>query len=334
MKALVTGGTGFIGAHVVRALLARGAAVRCLVRASSRIDNLSGLDIELARGDLCAPESLEGAIRGVDVVFHCAADYRLYARDPAALYAVNVEGTRSLLALADKHGIERFVYTSSVGALGLENDGTPADERTPVRRRDLVGHYKRSKFDAEQVAFAWANRGFPVILVNPSTPVGELDIKPTPTGRLIVDFLDGKLPAYVDTGLNLIDVRDVAEGHLLAADHGKPGERYILGHRNVELRRLLEMLSSLTGRPAPKLKLPHWVPIGFAALDTASARLLGREPRVALDAARLSRKRMYFDASKAVRELGLPQSPIEDALRRAVGWFRENGYVQHDAVLS
>jgi dihydroflavonol-4-reductase len=325
---LVTGGTGFIGAHVVRALLSKGRAVRCLVRPGSNRRNLEGLAVELFEGDLRDRRSLEGAVRGVSTLYHVAADYRLWTKDPGELYRSNVGGTENVLSAASEAGIPRIVYTSSVGALGLTADGSPADEKTPVSRDTIVGHYKKSKFDAERVALAYAARGLPVVIVNPSTPVGELDVKPTPTGQLIVDFLNRRLPAYVDTGLNVVDVKDVAAGHLLAAEKGRAGETYILGHRNMTLKEILDMLASVTGLPAPTLKLPHAIPLAAAAVDTFVAGLLGRPPRVSLESVRMSRHRMFFDAAKAVRELGLPQSPVEDALARAARWFRENGYVR------
>jgi dihydroflavonol-4-reductase len=325
---LVTGGTGFVGAHVVRALLAKGAKVRCLVRRSSRRSNLDDLPVEIVTGDLCDPASLERAMRGVSTLYHVAADYRLWTRDPGELYRANAGGTENVLAAAAEAGVSRVVYTSSVGALGLSPDGSPADETTPVARDEVVGHYKKSKYDAERVAEAWAARGLPVVIVNPSTPVGELDVKPTPTGQLVVDFLNRRLPAYVDTGLNLVDVRDVAAGHLLAAETGRTGEKYILGHRNMTLKEILEALSRITGLPAPTVRLPHGIPLAVAAVDTFVSGLLGRPPRVSLESVRMSRHRMFFDASKAVRELGLPQSPVEEALGRAVSWFRENGYVR------
>jgi dihydroflavonol-4-reductase len=326
MTTLVTGGTGFIGSHLVRALLARGEQVRCLARRGSRRDNLEGLEVEIAIGDLCDPSTLRPAVAGCDAVYHCAADYRLYARDPDEIYAVNVEGTRCILRAAADAGVRRIVYTSSVGALGLEPDGKPASEATPVTLERMIGHYKRSKFLGERVAEEIAREGAPVVIVNPSTPVGELDIKPTPTGRMIVDFLNGRMPAYVDTGLNLIDVRDVAHGHLLAAERGKPGERYILGNVNLSLREILGVLGRLTGLPAPWLRVPHWLPAIYASASTSFARARGVEPRVSIESVRMSRYRMYFDAAKAVRELGLPQTPIENALDRAVAWFRAKGY--------
>jgi len=325
---LVTGGTGFVGAHVVRALLAQGEPVRCLVRPSSRRANLQGLPVEIAEGDLSDRTSLSRAARGVSALYHVAADYRLWTRDPGELYRANAGGTENVLSAAAEAGVSRVVYTSSVGALGLRPDGSPADETTPVAREEVVGHYKKSKFDAERVAEAWAARGLHVVIVNPSTPVGELDVKPTPTGQLVVDFLNRRLPAYVDTGLNLVDVRDVAAGHLLAAEKGRTGEKYILGHRNMTLKEILEMLGRLTGLPAPRIRLPHAIPLAASAVDTFIAGLLGRPPRVSLESVRMSRHRMFFDPSKAVRELGLPQSPVEKALGRAVAWFRENGYVR------
>lgn len=325
---LVTGGTGFIGAHVVRALLARGGAVRCLVRAESPRTNLDGLSVELAVGDLRDRSSLERAMDGVRVLYHCAADYRLWSKDPRELHHTNVDGTRNVLDAARAARVERVVYTSSVGALGLRHDGKPADESTPVSLERVIGHYKRTKFLAERVAQDEASRGLPVVIVNPSAPVGDLDVKPTPTGQVIVDFLNRRIPAYVATGLNVIDVRDVAAGHLLAAERGRVGEKYILGHRNMALKEILDELAAITGLPAPRVRLPHWVPYLAAAWSTAVARLRGRAPRVPLESVRMARHLMYFDAGKAVRELGLPQSPVRAALARAVEWFRANGYVR------
>jgi dihydroflavonol-4-reductase len=325
---LVTGGTGFLGAHVVRALVARSRSVRCLVRPGSRRDNLQGLPVEIAQGDLGDLPSLRSALQGADALFHCAADYRLYAKDPPEIYAANVGGTENILQAAFDAGVARVVYTSSVGALGREPDGSPANEATPILREQMTGHYKKSKFDAERVAEAWAKRGLPVVIVNPSTPVGELDIKPTPTGQMIVDFLNRRMPAYVETGLNLVDARDVAEGHILAAERGRIGEKYILGNRNMTLKEILDVLSRQTGLPSPRLRVPHWIPMAAAAIDTAAARLTGRVPKIPLEGVRMSRYKMFFDSSRAVRELGFPQSPVEAALGRAVIWFREHGYVR------
>lgn len=324
---LVTGGTGFVGSHVVRALLARGRRVRCLVRPESRRDHLEGHPVEIAVGNLTDPASLAPALAGVDTLYHVAADYRLWARDPEDLYRANAGGTENILAAAAQAGVSRVVHTSSVAALGLTPDGSPGDETTPVERARIIGHYKKSKYDAERVAEKWAARGLPVVIVNPSTPIGEGDIKPTPTGQMIVDFLNRRLPAYVDTGLNLVDVRDVAQGHLAAAERGRVGERYILGNRNMTLREILETLARLTGLPAPRVRLPHWIPLTAAAVTTGLARATGRPPRISLESVRMSTHRMFFDAAKAVGELGLPQTPVEEALSRAVAWFREKGYV-------
>ncbi len=327
-RALVTGATGFVGSHLARTLLAAGHRVRCLVRPSSDRRRLSGLDLEVATGDLRRPDSLAPARGGVDTLYHCAADYRLGLRDPRELYETNVVGTENVLLAAARAGVRRVVFTSSVGALGLGRGRTPADETTPVSIERVAGAYKRTKYQAEQVALRWAARGLGVVVVNPSTPVGEGDWKPTPTGRIVVDFLNGRLPAYVDTGLNLVDVRDVAAGHLLAAERGRLGERYILGHRNLTLREMLEILGRAAGLPAPRLRLPHLVPLSAALAEEALSRLVGRTPRLSLEAVRMSTHFMYFDAGKAVRELGLPQSPVEAALARAVDWYRENGYVR------
>ncbi len=325
---LVTGGTGFIGAHVVRLLVARGGRVRCLVRAGSRRTNLEGLPVEIVEGDLCDRESLRRALRDVTTLYHCAADYRLWARDPRELYLTNVEGTANILAVAAEAHVRRVVYTSSVSAIGIEPDGSPATEQTPMHDGDLVGDYKKSKHQAELVARKAAYEGLPVVIVNPSTPVGELDVKPTPTGQIIVDFLNRRMPAYVDTGLNIVDVRDVAAGHLLAAEKGIPGKRYILGNRNMTLKEVFDKLASISGIPSPRLRLPHWIPMTYAAVDTALSKITRRPPRASLDAVRMSRHKMFVDSSLAARELGLPQTPVEQALERAVAWFRQNGYVQ------
>jgi dihydroflavonol-4-reductase len=310
------------------ALLDEGAEVRCLVRSSSSRRNLEGSEAaEVVTGDLRDPSSVARALEGCDTVFHCAADYRLFVRDPQEMYRSNVDGTRNVLRAAADAGVSKVVYTSSVGALGLNADGSPADETVPVTLEDMLGHYKRSKFLAERVADEFAADGLPVVIVNPSTPIGDRDVKPTATGRVILDFLNRKTPAYVDTGLNWIDVKDVARGHLLAAERGRHGEKYILGNENLSLLGIFERLERLTGLSAPRVRLPHWVPLTVAAIDTGWARLTGGEPRVALDGVRLSRYKMYFSADKAVRELGLPQTPIDEPLARAVEWFRENGYV-------
>jgi dihydroflavonol-4-reductase len=327
MGVFLTGGTGFIGSHVARALVARGETVRCLHRPTSERGDLVDLDVQWVVGDLTDRDSLKRAMTGADTVFHCAADYRLYARDPAELYRANVEGTRNVLELAAELGVQKIVYTSSVGTLALHGAGRqPANENARASIGDMVGDYKRSKFLAEQIAEEWIERGLPVVVVSPSTPIGERDVKPTPTGQIIVDFLNDRLPAYVDTGLNVVDVHDVAQGHLLAAERGRPGEHYILGHLNLTLEQLLGLLARLTGRRPPRVKLPHWVPLAIAHMEAPVARWLHRDPRVPLDGVRMSKSFMFFDGSKAVRELGVPQSPIETALERAVGWFIDHGY--------
>jgi dihydroflavonol-4-reductase len=325
---LVTGGTGFIGAHVVRALLAKGRSVRCLVRSESRRSNLEGLNVEIVVGDVTDPASLAPAMTGVQTVFHCAADYRLSVPDPRPLFECNVVGTENVMRAASQARVEKVVHTSSVGALGRTADGSPATEDTPVAPSSLIGPYKRSKYEAERVAEQWSERGLPVVIVNPSTPVGELDVKPTPTGQMIVDFLNRRMPAYVDTGLNLIDVRDVAEGHILAAERGRVGQKYILGNRNMTLKEILDALSRLTGIPSPRIQLPYWIPLAAAAVDAAKSRITGRAPRIPLEGVRMSRYRMFFDPSRAVRELGLAESPVDEALARAVAWFRENRYAR------
>jgi dihydroflavonol-4-reductase len=328
MRALVTGGTGFIGSHVVRALVDDGVSVRVLARAASDRRALVGLPVEIVTGDLAEPGSLAAALAGVEVLYHVAADYRLWAPDPTVLYRVNVDGTRALLRAAEASGVARVVYTSSVGALGLPSDGRPGTEETPVRLEDMVGDYKRSKFLAEREAETAAARGLPVVIVNPSAPVGPWDWKPTPTGRMLVDYLRGRMLAYLDTGLNVVHVRDVARGHLLAAARGRPGERYILGHveGNLGLRAIFERLAPYTGVPAPRVRLPHGAARVLAAGSELLARLAGTEPVIARTAVRMAAKRMFFDPSRAVRELGLPQTPVDEALHDAVDWFWTHGY--------
>lgn len=328
MKVFVTGATGFIGASLVRELLREGCSVRALVRPDSDRRNLSGLDLELWEGDLRDRESLGRGLAGCDTLYHAAADYRLWTRRPADMYEINVGGTRNILEAALAQGISRVVYTSSVGTLGNPGNGVPGSETTPVTLADMVGHYKKSKFLAEREAENFVARGLPLVIVNPSTPVGALDVKPTPTGKIIVDFLNRRMPAYLDTGLNIIDVVDCARGHILAARHGRVGEKYILGNANLTLRDIFAMLAEITGTPAPRVRLPY-APILLAAyLNEALSRVTSREPLIPLAGVQMARKFMFFDSSKAVRELGLPQSPVRDALRRAVEWFRSNGYVR------
>lgn len=326
MRVLVTGATGFIGSSVVRVLIDAGCQVRALVRAGADTRAIEGLPVELCAGDVRDAESVRAAVRGCRHVYHVAALYTYWTRHPADIYTTNVDGTRNVLAAAEAEGIERFVHTSSVATLGLHANGTPADEETPATLADMVSDYKRSKFLAEQVALDFAKRGLPVVIVNPSTPVGVRDIKPTPTGRIVLDFINGRMPAYVDTSLNIVDVEDVAVGHWLAAQKGEVGRRYILGNRNMTMKEILEVLARITGRPAPRVRLPLWVAMAFAHWDTALARVLpSHVPRATPDTVRLAHKAMVFDPSRAVRELGLPQSDPCEALRKAVDWFRQSG---------
>lgn len=325
-KVFVTGATGFIGACLARELLAFGCRVRVLARPGSDRRNLAGLDVEFSEGDLLDSESLARGISGCDTLFHVAADYRLWTRDPSSMYSVNVGGTRAVLEAALQKGVSRVVYTSSVGTLGNPGDGTPGNEETPVSFSDMVGHYKKSKFLAEREAEKFIQRGLPLVIVNPSTPVGPHDIKPTPTGKIIVDFLNRKMPAYLDTGLNLIDVEDCAKGHILAALHGRIGERYILGNENLTLRDIFALLEEISGLPAPRLKLPYTPILVAAYINEGISRLTGREPLIPLAGVQMAGKHMFFDSSKAVRELGLPSGPVKDALQKAVDWFRSEGY--------
>ncbi len=330
-KTLVTGGTGFVGRAIVEALLAQGREVRVLARRPQH-PALQGLSVEVVKGDLTAPDSLQQALQGCSRLFHVAADYRLWVPDPATMYEINVTGTRSLLQAALAAGLEKVVYTSTVGTLGNPGDGTPGTEETPVTLADMVGHYKRSKFLAEQVTLEYAARGLPVVIVNPSTPVGPWDNRPTPTGQMIVDFLNGKVPAFLDSGLNLIHVRDVAAGHLLAEERGRVGEKYILGYVNLTLAEIFAQLAALSGRPAPRWRLPYYPILGLAYLNEFwSTWITRRPPRIPLTAVKMAKKYMYFDSQKAVRELGLPQTPIAAALEEAVAWFRQHGFVQSTA---
>jgi dihydroflavonol-4-reductase len=327
MLAFVTGATGFLGSHVARVLADQGAELRLLVRSTSNLRNLEGLKAETATGDLRDAGSLEKAMSGCDTVFHVAADYRLWVRDPAEMYRSNVDGTRAILEAARKNSVRRVVYTSSVATVGFTGNGNPADEDSPVSLADMIGHYKRSKFMAEQVAVE-AGRRMHVVTVNPTTPVGEQDVKPTPTGRIVVDFLKRKFPAYVETGLNLVDVRECALGHIAALEKGKPGERYILGGENLTLKQILDKLGKITGLPSPKVKLPYIFAFAAGVVDEAiTGRMLHREPRATVDTVRMGRKKMFASSGKAERELGWKIVPVEGALRRAVEWFKGNGYV-------
>ena len=327
MKVFVTGATGFVGSHVARVLLQRGAELRLLVRASSRTENLEGLRADRVTGDLSDAEELRKGMAGCELVFHVAADYRLWAPDPDEIYRANVEGTRAVLEAARAAGVRRVVHTSSVGTIGFQTNGHPACEDSPVALTDMIGAYKRSKFMSEQVALEAARSGLDVVVVNPTTPVGEQDIKPTPTGRVIVDFLKRKFPAYVDTGLNLVDVRECARGHAAAAEKGRSGERYILGGENLTLKQILDRLAAITGLPSPRVRLPYAVALATGAVDTLfTGVLLRREPRVTLDSVRMGRKKMFASSAKAERELGWKIVAVDDALRRAVEWFRTHGY--------
>ncbi len=327
MKCFVTGATGFLGSHVARQLLAKGAGLRLLVRSTSRLDNIADIAAERVVGDLRDLDSLQKGMAGCEFVFHVAADYRLWARNGQELYDSNVEGTRNVLQAARDSGVRRVIYTSSVATMGFGNNGRLTDEKSPVTLSSMIGDYKRSKFMAEQLVIEAGRSGQNVVMVNPTTPVGERDIKPTPSGRIVVDFLRRKFPAYVDTGLNLVDVADCANGHLLAMEKAQPGERYILGGENLTLKQILDKLASLTGLPSPNIRLPYALALATGVVDTlVVGKMLKREPRVTIDAVRMGRKKMFVSSSKAERELGWSPRPVEDALRRAVDWFQANGY--------
>jgi dihydroflavonol-4-reductase len=332
LTAFVTGATGFLGSHVARALADGGADLRLLVRPTSNIRNLAALEkADRVPGDLRDPLSLKKAMSGCDIVFHVAADYRLWTptqSDIDQMYQSNVEGTRAIIAAAQEAGVKKVVYTSSVATMGFKTDGTLVDEDAPVSLADMVSHYKKSKFMAEQIALEAGRNGANVVVVNPTTPIGEQDVKPTPTGRIILDFLKRKFPAYVETGLNLVDVHQCARGHLLAMEKARPGERYILGGENLTLKQILDKLTTITGLPSPSIKLPYGVAFAFGVLDTAvTGKLLRKTPRASIDEVRMGRKIMFVTSAKAVRELGWREMPVEGALRRAVDWFRSNGYV-------
>jgi dihydroflavonol-4-reductase len=314
---LVTGASGFLGWHVARVLLERGHSVRALVRSGSVVDRL---EVERVTGDLRDPASLERAVAGCGLVFHVAADYRLWAKDPGDLYRSNVDGTRHLLQAARSAGVERVVYTSTVGCIGIPHGGI-GNEETPVSLEDMAGDYKRSKFMAEQVALEFARAGLPVVIVNPTAPIGDHDVKPTPTGKIVLDFLNGDMPAFIDTGLNVVDVRDTAEGHLLACERGRIGERYILGSENLTLAQILQKLARITGRKAPSVRLPYAIAYAAGSASTAWASVTGRPPRVPLDAVRMARKKMWVTHEKAQRELGFHPGPADQALARAVEWM-------------
>jgi dihydroflavonol-4-reductase len=351
LKVFVTGATGFLGSHVARALSVEGAELRLLVRSTSDLRNLADLNAERVIGDLRDSASIEKAIGGCEVVFHVAADYRLWVRDPQEMYRSNVEGTRTLLASAGRQGVRRVVYTSSVATMGFGSNGRSngrvkkdgsgdakhnrmtvaerlADEDSPVSIRDMIGHYKRSKFMAEQVAIEAARSGQDVVIVNPTTPVGERDVKPTPTGRIVLDFLKRKFPAYVETGLNLVDASECARGHIQALEKGRPGERYILGGENLTLKQILDRLAAITGLKSPTVKLPYVFALATGVVDEMlTGRLMRREPRATIDAVRMGRKMMFVSSAKAERDLDWRVIPVDGALERSVLWFRANGYV-------
>jgi dihydroflavonol-4-reductase len=322
---LITGATGFVGNHVARALLKRGEAIRLLVRKTSNLSWLSDLKYETAVGDLRDRASLDAAVKGCSMLFHVAADYRFDVSDPTDVYNSNVEGTRHLLEAAGAAGLKRIVYTSTVGCIGFIKDGL-GNEESPVSLELMVGTYKRTKFQAEQVARELAVKGLPVVIVNPTAPIGEYDAKPTPTGEMIVRFLKRKMPAVIDTGLNLIDVRDCAEGHVLAAEKGHVGERYILGCKNMTLMEIAQALGKISGLPAPTMQLPYAFAYMGGWFDTKISLLRGKTPSISLEGVRMAKKRMWVECHKAVKELGLPQTPPEEALARAVAWYRENKY--------
>jgi len=327
VRVFITGATGFVGSHVARRYATEGVQLRLLTRKTSRLEGLEGLDAEVVTGDLRQPEDLRSALTGCDALVHVAADYRLWVRDPKEMYAANVDGTRELLRLARETGVERVVYTSSVATMGFKSDGSVVNEDTPVSLEDMIGHYKRSKFLGEQEAIKAAAAGQHVMILNPTTPIGPGDAKPTPTGRIIVDFLNRKFPAYVDTGLNLVDVDEVARMHVVALDRGTPGRRYILGGENLTLKQILDRMSAITGLPSPTKKVPHAVAMGYAFFDEMiTGRLLKREPRATVEAVRMGKKMMFASSSKAEQDLGFHVLPIYQALRSAIDWFVKHGY--------
>jgi dihydroflavonol-4-reductase len=326
MKALVTGATGFVGGAVARALVRAGVSVRVLARSKADARSVAELPVEWVEGDLLNPASLRPALAGCHQLYHVAAYYALWARDPAIFYDVNVTGTRNMLTAARSAGIERTVYCSTIGAIGLPQGGGLGTEDTPVSLDQMAGHYKRSKYLAEQEVLRLAKEGLPVVIVNPSAPVGAGDVKPTPTGQVIVDFMRGRMPAYIDTGMNIVDVDDVAAGHLLAMEKGRQGERYILGCKNLMLKEVFDILSRLTGVRAPSLRLPRLLVLPLAHMNQWIAQVTGQPPRIPLEGVKMAKYRMHYDCSKALRELGIPQTPPETALEKAVRWFRSHGY--------
>ncbi len=331
MKVFVTGATGFVGHHVAKALAAQGADLRLLVRKSSNLKNLEGIPGDTVVGDLAQPESVASALSGCDALMHVAADYRLWIRDPETMYRINVDGTRDLLRLARNAGVRRVVYTSSVATMHFRTDGIVINEDTPVSLDDMVGHYKRSKFLAEQQAIAAVNDGQQVIILNPTTPIGPNDAKPTPTGRIFVDFLNRKFPAYMDTGLNLVDVAEVARTHVAALERGTPGRRYILGGENLTLKQILDKMSAITGIPSPTVRIPFAVAATYAFFEEwITGRIRGKEPRATLEEVRMGRKKMFASSARAQQELGFRIAPVYSAMRAAIEWFRANGYAPQE----
>jgi dihydroflavonol-4-reductase len=330
MTSLVTGASGFVGSHVARTLVNRGEKVRVLVRPQSNLIALEGVPVEKVNGDLRDPKSLGPAVEGADRVFHVAADYRLGVAHPQEIYDSNVTGTRNLLEASSRAGVRRIIVTSSVATIAVDRGDTLPNEATEARLEEMIGHYKRSKFLAEKAALQAAQEGMPVVVVNPTTPVGPGDWKPTPTGRIIVDFLNGRIPAYVETGLNWVPVEDVALGHWIAAERGQVGERYILGGRNMLLKEVLDILARISGRPSPRVRLPHAVAMAAGYADKVFSIMLNRQPRIPLEGVRMARHKMYVDCSKAVAELGFKAGPVEAALERAVAWYEQNGYARKD----
>jgi dihydroflavonol-4-reductase len=337
MKIFLTGATGFVGHHVAKALVAQGADLRLLTRKTSNLKNLEGIDFGACggtfQGDLANPEPIKKAIAGCDAVVHVAADYRLWIPDPQSMYRANVDGTRELLRLAREAGVKRFVYTSSVATMHFRTDGIVINEDTPVSLADMVGHYKRSKCLAEQEALKAAQAGQQVVILNPTTPIGPNDAKPTPTGRIFVDFLNGKFPAYIDTGMNLVDVAEVARAHAVALTKGTPGRTYILGGENLTLKQILDKMSAITGIPSPKVKIPIAVAATYAFFEEwITGRIRGKEPRATLEEVRMGRKKMFASSARAQQELGFRIVPVYEAMRAAIDWFRENGYAPAKAA--
>lgn len=327
MRVFLTGATGFVGHHVARALAAEGADLRLLVRKTSNLANLEGIKGDTHVGDLAEPESLRSALQGCDAVMHVAADYRLWIPDPKSMYRANVDGTRELLRMAREAGVQRVVYTSSVATMHFRTDGIVVNEDTPVSIDDMVGHYKRSKFLAEQEAIVAARTGQQVMVLNPTTPIGANDAKPTPTGRIFVDFLNRKFPAYVDTGLNLVDVSEVARAHVLALTKGTPGRRYILGGENLTLKQILDKMAAITGIPSPRTKIPFAVAATYAFFEELiTGRIRGKEPRATLEEVRMGRKKMFASSARAQQELGFRILPVYPAMRASIEWFRAHGY--------